>query len=216
VPEAVAVLSYPAWQNRFVGDPEIIGKQIRLDGIPFTVVGVASRSFAGTMEFRSDVWVPFACRRPIHSVRSRHFGVKTMNRSLCWLLLLGWIAVPAALACRCREPGSTSKAYRDAQLVVRATVLSVEGEGDSPTGARARLRIEEAWKVETKAELVVTTRTTCAFDFEAGTEYLVYLTRPSVRSEWTTQICRGNLPVTKADSAVAWLRANAKKAAVWP
>jgi hypothetical protein len=139
-----------------------------------------------------------------------------MNRTLSWLLLLGWIAVPSAWACRCREPGSTSKAYRDAQLVVRATVVSVEGEGDSPTGARARLRIEEAWKLETKAELVVTTRTTCAFHFEAGKEYLVYLTRSSVRDEWTTQICRGNLPVTQAGAPVAWLRANAKKAAVQP
>jgi len=31
-----------------------------LDGVPFTVIGVAAESFAGTYENRTDVWVPFA------------------------------------------------------------------------------------------------------------------------------------------------------------
>lgn len=62
-PEAVAVLSYSAWQNRFRGDPDIVGRRIRIDGVPFTVVGVAQRDFAGTMELRADVWMPFASLR---------------------------------------------------------------------------------------------------------------------------------------------------------
>lgn len=62
-PQTVAVLSYAEWQNRFGGDPEIVGKQIRLDDVAFTVVGVASRSFKGTSERRTDVWVPFAALR---------------------------------------------------------------------------------------------------------------------------------------------------------
>lgn len=62
-PHAVAVLSYTAWQNRFGGDPEIAGRQVRLDNVPFTVVGVASRNFLGTSELRPDVWVPFASLR---------------------------------------------------------------------------------------------------------------------------------------------------------
>lgn len=62
-PQAVAVLSYPTWQNRFEGDREIVGKQVRLDDVPFIVVGVASRDFAGTASVRTDVWVPFASLR---------------------------------------------------------------------------------------------------------------------------------------------------------
>jgi putative ABC transport system permease protein len=69
-PQAVAVLSYSIWQDRFGGDPEIIGKQVRLDGIPFTVVGVASRNFAGTTEVRAGVWVPFASLRLLRSLDS--------------------------------------------------------------------------------------------------------------------------------------------------
>lgn len=69
-PQAVAVLSYRTWQNRFGGDPEIVGSQIRLDDVPFTVVGVASHNFAGTSELRPDVWVTFASLRLLRSLDS--------------------------------------------------------------------------------------------------------------------------------------------------
>ena len=38
--DPVAILSQPLWQNRFGGDPSIIGKQITLNGVSRTVVGV--------------------------------------------------------------------------------------------------------------------------------------------------------------------------------
>ncbi|MGO9261082.1 MAG: ADOP family duplicated permease [Bryobacteraceae bacterium] len=62
-PEAVAVLSYTTWRNRFGGDPEIVGKTVRLDEIPFTVVGVAGEGFTGTDPSRVDLWAPLSARR---------------------------------------------------------------------------------------------------------------------------------------------------------
>jgi predicted permease len=54
-----AVLSYNAWQSRFGGDPAIVGKTIRINRQPFTVLGVAPRDFHGTELFYwPDVWVP--------------------------------------------------------------------------------------------------------------------------------------------------------------
>jgi predicted permease len=54
-----AVLSFSCWQNRFAGDPAIAGKEIRLNGHPYTVLGVAPAGFYGTEIFyRSDIWVP--------------------------------------------------------------------------------------------------------------------------------------------------------------
>lgn len=62
-PESVAVLNYATWQSRFGGDPAIVGKAVRLDDIPFTIVGVAPENFAGTDPNRADFWAPFAARR---------------------------------------------------------------------------------------------------------------------------------------------------------
>jgi putative ABC transport system permease protein len=55
----VAVLSYHCWQLRYNGDPEVIGKSIRVDGIPLTIVGVTPKSFAGLIiDGASDVTAP--------------------------------------------------------------------------------------------------------------------------------------------------------------
>jgi len=61
-----AVLSYACWRNRFGGDPEIARKEIRLNGRPYTVLGVAPRGFHGTEVFYwSDVWVPMTMQPQI-------------------------------------------------------------------------------------------------------------------------------------------------------
>ena len=43
---SVTILSYGFWQQRFGGDPNIVGKQIGLDDEPFTVIGVMPESFS--------------------------------------------------------------------------------------------------------------------------------------------------------------------------
>ena len=35
------------WQNRFAGEPDIVGSEVRLNGGVFTIVGVAPRDFPG-------------------------------------------------------------------------------------------------------------------------------------------------------------------------
>jgi len=62
-PEAVAVLNYATWRDRLGGDPAIVGKTVRLDEIPFTVVGVAAQNFNGTDPNRADFWAPLSARR---------------------------------------------------------------------------------------------------------------------------------------------------------
>src|SRR6266851_4450244 len=54
----VAVISYQLWQGRFRGDPQIVGKTQRLNGIIHTIVGVAPEGFYGTfVGWSMNFWV---------------------------------------------------------------------------------------------------------------------------------------------------------------
>jgi hypothetical protein len=54
-----AVLSYSAWRGRFGGDPGIVGRTIRINRLPYTVLGVAPPDFHGTERwYWPEVWVP--------------------------------------------------------------------------------------------------------------------------------------------------------------
>ena len=55
----VAVISYQLWQGRFKGDPRIVGKTQRLNGVVHTIVGVAPEGFYGTfVGWGMQFWVP--------------------------------------------------------------------------------------------------------------------------------------------------------------
>jgi macrolide transport system ATP-binding/permease protein len=55
----VAVLSYPYWTRRFGADPNVVGRPITINNLPFAVIGVAPARFFGVEPGRSpDVWIP--------------------------------------------------------------------------------------------------------------------------------------------------------------
>jgi len=55
----VMVISYEFWQRHYNGDPEIVGKMQRLNGVVHTVIGVAPEDFYGTfVGWRMQFWVP--------------------------------------------------------------------------------------------------------------------------------------------------------------
>jgi putative ABC transport system permease protein len=68
--ELEAILSYQLWQDRFHGDPGVLGRGIDLNGLPHTVIGVMPPGFAfpraeempGSFDFprQAQVWVPLA------------------------------------------------------------------------------------------------------------------------------------------------------------
>jgi predicted permease len=53
----VAIISYPLWEQRGA-DPGILGRSVRINGEPFTVVGVAAKGFTGTGIPGPEVWLP--------------------------------------------------------------------------------------------------------------------------------------------------------------
>lgn len=81
----VVVLGHEYWQHKFAMSPSIIGRDIRLNGYPFTVVGVAPAGFNGdVIGERMAFFVPLSMQPEI--VRGRNWR-NDPNRS--WLTLIG-------------------------------------------------------------------------------------------------------------------------------
>jgi len=80
----LAVLNYDLWQNRFGGDPAIVGKTIQINLHPYTITGVAPRGFHGCKSgLRADIWIPLGMDRLVWD------DTRINNRSQSWLNVLG-------------------------------------------------------------------------------------------------------------------------------
>ena len=61
-----ALISENYWQKRFGGDPEILGKTVRLNGVAFTIVGITPHNFVGTSVATPDFWLPLSLEPLVH------------------------------------------------------------------------------------------------------------------------------------------------------
>ncbi len=73
--EHVVIMTHHLWQQRFGSDPHILGQQIRLNGTPYTVVGVVAAGMSD--RFESHLFLPLA------------FKPEQINHDFHWLLLIG-------------------------------------------------------------------------------------------------------------------------------
>jgi predicted permease len=59
--EHVAVIDFPYWRRRFGSDPSVVGREVVVNGVPFTIVGVTPRDFYGlSTDTPADLMLPFA------------------------------------------------------------------------------------------------------------------------------------------------------------
>lgn len=56
----VMMVGWQVWQDRFAGDPDVIGQVVRVNGLPTTIVGVMPRGFG--FPFSQNAWLPFGLR----------------------------------------------------------------------------------------------------------------------------------------------------------
>jgi predicted permease len=82
----VAVLSDHYWQSTLAGDPSVVGRNITVDKIPFTVIGVAPPGFFGVNADAQppDLWLPLTMQKELMQTSSLLDA-----RDLYWLHLMG-------------------------------------------------------------------------------------------------------------------------------
>ncbi|MBS1791426.1 MAG: ABC transporter permease [Acidobacteria bacterium] len=90
----VAVLSYRYWQKRFGNDASVVGKQINLNNLAFTVIGVTQPGFdgAGQVGSTQDVTIPLSVEPQLNNdpKRSRLYGAGQW-----WLRMMGRLRLGA-------------------------------------------------------------------------------------------------------------------------
>jgi putative ABC transport system permease protein len=60
----VVVLGYSYWQRRFGGDSGVVGKQVRVEGRPATIIGVVPKDFGSTSILELDAYVSLGALYP--------------------------------------------------------------------------------------------------------------------------------------------------------
>jgi predicted permease len=90
----IMVLSYRFWVNRFGSDRSVIGKQVNLNNVAFTIAGVTPPGFEGTGQVGTsqDVSIPLAWEQQVAGERSYMKGA-----GIWWLRLMGRLKPGATL-----------------------------------------------------------------------------------------------------------------------
>jgi predicted permease len=79
----VAVISYGYWGRRFGSDPTIVGKSVPMNGISFTIIGVAPSEFFGLQQgFLPEIWVPLRKKTELNEVREKQSAPKPRGQGL--------------------------------------------------------------------------------------------------------------------------------------
>jgi predicted permease len=64
----VAVIGYKCWRQRFGGDPDIVGRDVIVNGRSYTVIGIAPQGFYGTEIISApEMWFPMAMQAQLES-----------------------------------------------------------------------------------------------------------------------------------------------------
>ena len=87
---SIAVISYNYWNRRFGKDPDVLGKTLHVNGVPFTIVGISADGFEGLEPAGStDFWIPLQSRAELNAWGNPPEDGKTyINNPTWWCLRL--------------------------------------------------------------------------------------------------------------------------------
>jgi predicted permease len=108
----VVVISYGFWQRRFAGAPDVLGRTLTLDEVPFTIVGVTPPAFSGPEVGRAfDIVAPLASE-PLVRGHDSFLG----NSSLTFLTIIARLRLDQSV-------DAATTALRIAQPAIREDTL---------------------------------------------------------------------------------------------
>ena len=137
----VAVLAYGFWQRQFAASPSALGTTLRIDGVTYTVVGVAPRAFQGVGIAQPDLWLPLTV-----AATGERAGIDLADAGSAWLAVVGRLAPNSTRSTVERQATAIAARFAAAQGLAGANTVSVVAaplaRGRGPDGPReARVTI---------------------------------------------------------------------------
>src|SRR5262245_1856634 len=123
--EAIIVLSQRLWKRRFGGDPSVVGRQIPVNGRPFTIAGVMPADFEYPAQ-QYEVWAPLPSPRAA--------DMPPANRSAHYLQVIG----------RLRSTATVIEANTELRTIADALAAQYP---DSNAGLSARVTLLQDYVV---------------------------------------------------------------------
>ena len=92
--QPVAVLAHGFWRSRFAGNPAAVGQTLDVNGVAFTIIGVAPASYRGTFNAHAvDLWTPLTMHQSVRPTAN-----SLSRRGWGWLSMIGRLQGSADLS----------------------------------------------------------------------------------------------------------------------
>jgi macrolide transport system ATP-binding/permease protein len=131
----VIVLSHAFWQRRFAGSSAVIGRSVKVNNHPYTVIGVMPEGFLGTaLGLAADVWAPMMQQPELHS-----FGNRLEMRGHSWMQAMARIRANASVDQARAELETIRASLEKEHQTNDGWRLALVSPAESPWGAPAEL-----------------------------------------------------------------------------
>ena len=134
----VAVISYGYWTRRFNRDLNLIGKPIFVNGVPFTIIGIAGPSFYGVESGGSatDLWIPLQDRPELNAWGMPAVGNNILYASPNWWNLM--------LMARLKDGVTTQRALARINPLFEHATYETLGQEDKKNLQKLELKLVSA------------------------------------------------------------------------
>jgi predicted permease len=138
----VAVVSHSLWQTKFNSDPGLLGRTLTLNGLPFTVIGIAPPGFKGTFSLAGPdrIWIPLGMKDQILNGQIKQL---IESRRFRWLSIAGRL-----------KPGVTLAQAQAATTTIAASLEKLYPESNRGRTAELALETQAALGINQRGQFV--------------------------------------------------------------